>query len=41
MEDFVNNLAMFFKSTAPDENIVKINSNLVLSNEISEDWVYK
>jgi hypothetical protein len=37
MEDFVNNLTMFFKSIAPDENVVKINSNLALSNEIGKD----
>jgi hypothetical protein len=37
MEDFVNNLVMFFESAAPDENVIQINSNLVLSNEISED----
>jgi hypothetical protein len=33
----VNNLVMFFESAALDENVVKINSNLVLSNEISKD----
>jgi hypothetical protein len=37
IEDFINNLTIFFESAAPDENVVKINSNLVLSNEISED----
>jgi hypothetical protein len=37
MENFVNNFTMFFESAAPDENVVKINSNLALSNEISED----
>jgi hypothetical protein len=37
MKDFVNNLTIFFESAASDENVVKINSNLVLSNEISED----
>jgi hypothetical protein len=37
MEDFVNNLAMFFKSAALNENIVKINSNLALSNEVGKD----
>jgi hypothetical protein len=37
MEDFVNNLVMFFKSAALDENIVKINSNPALSNVIGED----
>jgi hypothetical protein len=37
MEDFVNNLAMFFKSAAPNENIIKINSNLALSNEVGKD----
>jgi hypothetical protein len=37
VEDFVNDLTMFFESTAPDENIVKINSNLALSDEIGED----
>jgi hypothetical protein len=37
IEDFVNNLAMFFKSAALDENVVKINSNFVLSDEIGND----
>jgi hypothetical protein len=37
MEDFMNNLVMFFESAAPDENVVKINSNLALSNEIGKD----
>jgi hypothetical protein len=37
IENFMNNLAMFFESTAPDENVIKINSNLALSDEISED----
>jgi hypothetical protein len=37
MEDFVDNLAMFFESTALDENVVQIDSNLALSNEIGED----
>jgi hypothetical protein len=37
IEDFINNLAIFFESTALDENIVKINSNLALSNEIGKD----
>jgi hypothetical protein len=37
MEDFMNNLAMFLESAASDENIVKINSNLALSNEIGKD----
>jgi hypothetical protein len=37
IEDFINNFMMFFKSTASNENVVKINSNLALSNKISED----
>jgi hypothetical protein len=37
MEDFINDLTMFFKSTASDENVVKLNSNLALSNEIGKD----
>jgi hypothetical protein len=37
IEDFMNNLTMFFKSAAPDENIIKINSNLALDNEIGKD----
>jgi hypothetical protein len=37
IEDFVNNLIVFFKSTALDENIVKTNSNLALSNTIGKD----
>jgi hypothetical protein len=37
MENFVNDLTVFFESTAPDENVIKINSNLALSEEISED----
>jgi hypothetical protein len=37
IEDFVNNLMMFFESTASDENVVEINSNLALSNEIGKD----
>jgi hypothetical protein len=37
MEDFVNNFMMFFESAAPNENVIKINSNLALSNEISKD----
>jgi hypothetical protein len=37
MEDFVNNLAIFFESAAPDENVVKINSNLALGNEVGKD----
>jgi hypothetical protein len=37
IEDFVNNLIMFFESAALDENIIKINSNLALSNEIGKD----
>jgi hypothetical protein len=37
MENFVNNLTILFDSIAPDENIIKINSNLALSNEISKD----
>jgi hypothetical protein len=37
MENFVNDFMIFFKSAAPDENVVKINSNLALSNEIGED----
>jgi hypothetical protein len=37
MEDFMNNLMMFLKSAALGENIVKINSNLALSNEIGKD----
>jgi hypothetical protein len=41
MEDFMNNLAMFFESAALDENVVKINSNFALSNEISKDCVHK
>jgi hypothetical protein len=32
---------MFFESTASDENVVEINSNLALSNEIGKDWVHK
>jgi hypothetical protein len=32
MKNFVNNLAVFFESAAPNENVVKINSNLVLGN---------
>jgi hypothetical protein len=37
MEDFMNDLRIFFKSTALNENVVKTNSNLALSNEIGED----
>jgi hypothetical protein len=37
MEDFVNNLTMFFESAAPNENVVQINGNLALSDEISKD----
>jgi hypothetical protein len=37
MEDFVNNLAMFFEGAATNENVVKINSNLALSDEIGKD----
>jgi hypothetical protein len=37
VEDFINNLTMFFESAAPDENIIKINSNLASSNEIGKD----
>jgi hypothetical protein len=37
MENFMNNLMMFFESAAPDENIVKINSNLALSDETGKD----
>jgi hypothetical protein len=37
MEDFMNNLMMFFESTASDENVIKINSNLALSDEIGKD----
>jgi hypothetical protein len=37
IDDFVNDLTMFFESAAPNENVVKINSNLALSNVISED----
>jgi hypothetical protein len=37
IEDLVNNLTKFFESTASDENVVKINSNLALSDKISED----
>jgi hypothetical protein len=41
MENFVNDLTMFFESAAPDENVIKINSNLALGNEIGKDWVYE
>jgi hypothetical protein len=37
IEDFINDLTIFFKSTALDENVVKINSNLALSNKIGKD----
>jgi hypothetical protein len=37
MENFINDFAMFFKSAAPDENVIKINSNLALSNKVGED----
>jgi hypothetical protein len=37
IENFINNLTMFFESTAPDENVVKVDSNLALSNEFSKD----
>jgi hypothetical protein len=37
IEDFMNNLTMFFKSAAPNENVIKINSNLALSNKISKN----
>jgi hypothetical protein len=37
MEDFMNDFAMFFESAAPNENVVKINSNFALSNEIGKD----
>jgi hypothetical protein len=37
IENFMNNLTMFFKSAAPDENIIKINSNIALGNEIGKD----
>jgi hypothetical protein len=37
MEDFVNDFTMFFKSAASDENVIKINSKLALSNEIGKD----
>jgi hypothetical protein len=37
MEDFVNDLVMFFESTAPDENVVQIDSNLALSDEIGKN----
>jgi hypothetical protein len=37
MEDFMNNLTMFFKSAASNENVVKINSNLALGNEVGKD----
>jgi hypothetical protein len=37
MKDFINDLAIFFESTALNENIVKINSNFALSNEVGKD----
>jgi hypothetical protein len=37
MVNFINNFTMFFKSAAPDENVIKMNDNLALSNEIGED----
>jgi hypothetical protein len=37
IEDFVNNLTIFFESTASDENVIKINSSLALDNKVSED----
>jgi hypothetical protein len=37
IEDLVDNLTMFFKSTTLNENVVKINSNFVLSDEIGKD----
>jgi hypothetical protein len=37
MENFINNFTIFFESAAPDENVIKINSNFALSNEIGKD----
>jgi hypothetical protein len=37
IEDFVNDLTIFFESTAPNENAVKINSNFALSDNIGKD----
>jgi hypothetical protein len=37
MEDFVNNLTVFFESAASDETVIQINGNLVLSNRIGKD----